>query len=93
MMCWIDKDSGTYGVGEDNIVFVDMNDEQEAVFSELSDNDRIAIARDVQGGQEFGIALCNTQGFHDSGDNPVDDEGQAECELCGENVNALPDLG
>ena len=29
---------------------------------------------------------------HDSGDNPKDEHGQAECDYCGELVNADPDL-
>lgn len=45
MLCWIDIDSGTYGVGENNIVFVEMTVEEEEVFAELSDSHRIAIAR------------------------------------------------
>lgn len=92
MLCWIDRDSGTYGVGENNIVFVEMEIRQEEEFAALSDNDRIFIAREVQGGRDFGQALCETLGFHDSGDNPVDDYGQAECEVCGELVNATEDL-
>lgn len=34
---------------------------------------------------------CTERGFHDSGDNPVDEYGEAICMDCGTAVNAVPD--
>lgn len=35
------------------------------------------------------IVICFA--YHDSGDNPVDSDGCAECTVCGAMVNAIPD--
>ncbi len=44
MDTWVDLDSGTYGAAE-SIRFIYLSPDEEEIFGELSDNDRIYIAK------------------------------------------------
>lgn len=59
MDAWVDLDSGTYGAGE-SIIFITLDPDDEEVFGELSDNDRIYIAEKMyKYGVPFSEALAD----------------------------------
>jgi hypothetical protein len=45
MLIYIDTDSGTWGVGEDNLVIIEMTPEEGERFYEWSDSEIIAYAK------------------------------------------------
>lgn len=84
---------GNWGDASDLRV-IDIPLDQVEAFGERSDTERWWIAEYMSQGCTFLEAVCLERGWHDSGDNPVDPEtGAAECEDCGEEVNAVPDCG
>lgn len=55
MLIYIDTDSGTWGVGESNIVFLDVTNEQADRLMEMSDSDIIAFGKN-------GVPDCGNPG-------------------------------